>query len=93
MATVDHGDKAFIVANGPLKIEYIYVTAVTTGDTISSKLASPIFARATRVGSVATGNAVAATITVAGGKGLTLTHDAGGTISCLVEVFGDAVWS
>lgn len=90
MATVDHPDKAFIVTEGPLKKEYIYVTAVTTGDTVSSKLASPVFARATRVGSTATGNVVAATVS---GKTVTLTHDAGGTISVLVEVFGDSVWA
>lgn len=89
MATVNHADKAFIVANGPFKVEFMYVTAVTTGDTVSSKLSSPVFAEAVRVGSVTTGNVVAATVS---GKIVTLTHDAGGTINCLVKVYGDAVW-
>lgn len=87
-ATVNHGDKAFIVAQGPFKVEYIYCTPAATGDTVTTKLASPVFAIAASAD--ATGNS--AFHAAVSGKTVTITFT-GSAGPCLVMVFGDAVWS
>jgi len=44
MATVTYPDKAFIAAVGPLKLEFVWLTAVSNDQTYSSKLVTPLAA-------------------------------------------------
>jgi len=84
------GDKSFIVALGPFKMEVIYLATASNDDTVVSKLASPSFAcmfPAADAGS--TTQNCSATVS---GKTVTL-RDPAGAIAHVVLVFGDSVWS
>jgi len=89
MASVVKPDKAFIVVDGPVKKEYIFVKDVTSGESVPTKLAGPILVKASQVNSV-TPVLVAAALS---GKDVTITFAGGGTQEVLVEVFGDAIWA
>lgn len=86
------GDKSFIVALGPFKMEVIYLATVANDDTVKSKLASPSFAvmlpaadaGATTTNTSATVDSSTKTITL---------RDPAGAIAHVVLVFGDSVWS
>ena len=84
------GDKSFIVALGPFKMEVIYLATVTNDDTVKSKLASPSFA--IMLPAADAGATTTNTSATVDGKTITL-RDPAGAIAHVVLVFGDAVWS
>jgi hypothetical protein len=87
-ATVTKSDKAFITAVGPFKVEYILCTPASSGDTVTSKLASPSFA----IAHSADATANSAFHAAVSGKTVTITFT-GSAGPTLVMVFGDSVWS
>lgn len=88
MATVTKSDKSFIAALGPMKMEVIQVTNVTTLDTIESKLANPTFVHFLPVGDM--GGAAWTGSATLSDKTITL-RDPNVVTAGTVLVFGDSM--
>lgn len=84
------GDKSFIVALGPFKMEVIFLSTVANDDTVLSKLSAPSFA--IMLPAADAGATTTNTSATVSGKTITL-RDPAGAIAHVVLVFGDSVWS
>lgn len=87
MASVLKPDKSFIATLGPLYLEFLFVTSVSDGDTVSSKLASPSAAFMVPLGDA--GGTVDCSAAVSG-KTITL-HDPSSATNHLVLVVGNGI--
>lgn len=87
MAAFVEGNKGFIAALGPFKMEVIYLTTPSNGDTVTTKLANPSFAVALMTGDAGGTNQVSAALS---GKTVTI-HDPANSQNAVVIVFGDSI--
>jgi hypothetical protein len=84
MATVAN---QYITVQGPIKMEIVHLTAVTTADTFVSKLQRPLFAIA--VNSLSAGAATSTTTATISTRTITVaSSDFAGAGVCDVLVFG-----
>lgn len=71
MATKTFVDKAIIAVLGPIKLEIVELTAVSDGDTFTSRLQNPRFALAFNDGDASGNNGISAAVS---GRTVTI-HD------------------
>ena len=87
MAAFTDVGKSYIAALGPFKIEVIFLTTPSNGDTVTSKLSNPTFAIALAAGDANNANTLSAALS---GKTITI-HDPNNSTNVCVIVFGDSI--